>query len=116
MAALIAVYSVTPIVLVAPAAAAAIWSVSHDISAVPALRMSATVRFCLAFWSASRKFGISSAAMMPMIATTISSSIRVNPRCRLRSLLSMNTSHRRPTVDSVRFCGGVTSTDHASRQ
>jgi len=32
---------------------------------------------------------MSSAAMMPMMATTISSSIRVKPRCRLRILLSM---------------------------
>jgi hypothetical protein len=37
----------------------------------------------------SRKLGISSAAMMPMIATTISSSISVKPRCRFRSRCSM---------------------------
>src|SRR5215210_3761580 len=47
--------------------------------------MSATVRFCLAFCSASRKFGINIAAMMPMMATTINSSISVKPVCaRLR--------------------------------
>ena len=48
------------------------------------LRMSATVRFCLAFCRASRKFGMSRAAMMPMMATTMSSSISVKPFCRLR--------------------------------
>ena len=62
-----------------PAAAAPTWSVSHENIAVPVLRMSATVRFCFAFCSASRKFGMSRAAMMPMIATTISSSISVKP-------------------------------------
>ena len=54
---------------------------------MPVLRMSATVRFCFAFCRASRKFGISRAAMMPMIATTISSSISVKPFCRFFSLL-----------------------------
>ncbi len=63
----------------APAAAAPTWSVSQENIAVPALRMSATVRFCFAFCRASRKFGINRAAMMPMIATTMSSSISVKP-------------------------------------
>src|SRR5215831_4858655 len=42
-------------------------------------RMSAIVRFCFPLSTALSKFGIAMAAMMPMIATTISSSTRVNP-------------------------------------
>ena len=67
---------------------------SHDIQAVPVLRMSETVRFCFAFCRASSRFGIRMAAMMPMIATTISSSMRVKPLCRLRIRLSINFSFR----------------------
>ncbi len=66
----------------APAAAAPAWSVSQENMAVPMLLVSPKVRFCLAFCRASRKFGINRAAMIPMMATTISSSIRVKPRCR----------------------------------
>jgi hypothetical protein len=46
---------------------------------VPIERMSAMVRFCLPRSIAFRRLGIAMAAMMPMIATTIRSSIRVNP-------------------------------------
>ena len=60
-------------------------SVMYDMNAVPMLRMSACVRFCFAFCRASIKFGIRMAAMMPMIATTIRSSISVKPRWRFRS-------------------------------
>src|SRR4051794_38847900 len=41
--------------------------------------MSAIVRFCLARVSAKSRFGIAIAARMPMIATTMSNSIRVKP-------------------------------------
>jgi len=90
----------------APAAAAPTWSVSHENMAVPVLRTSATVLFCFAFCKASRKLGISSAAMMPMIAITISSSISVNPFWRFRILLNMGSVSSRcsktcPSVDSI---------------
>ena len=73
-----------------PAAAADIWSVTHDIHAVPMLRMSPTVAFCLAFCSASSRFGIRIAAMMPIMATTIRSSIRVKPFWPLRFASRIN--------------------------
>ncbi len=69
----------------APAAAPDTTSVTHESQAVPTLRMSAMVRFCFAFCRASIKFGIRMAAMIPMMATTIRSSIRVKPRWRFRS-------------------------------
>ena len=42
-------------------------------------RMSTIVRRCFERWMAVSKFGMAMAAMMPMIATTTSSSIRVKP-------------------------------------
>src|SRR4030095_13686856 len=45
--------------------------------------MSAIVLFCLLLSMAFSRFGIAIAAMMPMIAKTISSSMRVNPDCLL---------------------------------
>jgi len=86
------------VVAAAPAAAAPTWSVSQENIAVPVLRMSATVRFCFAFWSASRKLGIRSAAMMPMIATTIKSSIKVKPFSRFRMRLNMVSPSLCPRV------------------
>jgi hypothetical protein len=41
--------------------------------------MSPMVLFCLARWIAFSRFGMAMATMMPMIATTISSSMRVKP-------------------------------------
>ncbi len=49
------------------------------IQEVPMSRMSATVLFCLAFCRASSRLGIRIAAIMPMIATTMRSSMRVKP-------------------------------------
>src|SRR5579862_6969999 len=63
----------------APAAAAADWSVIHENIATPMTFMSPMVRFCFAFWKASSRFGISIETMIPMTATTMSSSINVNP-------------------------------------
>ena len=54
-------------------------STANDSTAVPMERRSAIVRFCLPRSIAFRRFGMAIAAMMPMIATTIRSSIRVNP-------------------------------------
>ena len=50
--------------------------------AVASARMSLIVRFCLPRWTAFRRFGMAIAARMPMIAMTISSSIRVKPDSR----------------------------------
>ena len=49
--------------------------------AVAMERMSAIERFWRERCSAARRFGMAIAARMPMIATTISSSIRVKPFC-----------------------------------
>ncbi len=52
-------------------------------------RMSAMVRFCFPRLMALSRLGMAMAAMMPMIATTMSSSISVKPFClRIRSSLS----------------------------
>jgi hypothetical protein len=48
------------------------------------LRMSAIVLFCFPRWMALRRLGMAMAAMMPMIATTMSSSISVKPLRLLR--------------------------------
>ena len=50
--------------------------------AVASARMSLIVRFCLPRWTAFRRFGMAIAARMPMIAMTISSSIKVKPDSR----------------------------------
>ncbi len=54
-------------------------STAYASMAVALVRMSPIVRRCLARWIALSRFGIAMATMMPMIATTISSSIRVKP-------------------------------------
>src|SRR5258708_29665526 len=61
----------------APAALYLFMSVARASHAVAMLRMSAIVRFCFARCMAVNRLGIAMAARMPMIATTISSSIRV---------------------------------------
>ena len=61
------------------------------------VRMSAMVRFCRPRLMAFSRFGMAMAAMMPMIATTISSSINVNPR----SLL-IQASFRHPFLRKLR--------------
>jgi hypothetical protein len=58
--------------------------------AVPMVRMSAIDLFWRPRWMAFSRFGIAMAAMIPMIATTISSSIRVKPR----SFLMLRSSFR----------------------
>src|SRR5262245_9829477 len=63
-------------------------STAYDSTAVPTDRMSAIVRFCLPRSMAFRRFGIAIAAMIPMIATTIRSSISVNPACLLDFIMS----------------------------
>ena len=63
----------------APAAAPPPFSVQYCAMPRPNSRMSAMVRFCRLFCSASSRLGIRMAAIRPMIAITISSSIRVNP-------------------------------------
>src|SRR5215475_8405347 len=50
--------------------------------------MSAIDLFCLPLSIAIRRFGIAMAAMIPMIATTIRSSISVNPACLLDFIMS----------------------------
>ena len=50
-------------------------------TAVAIARMSAIDRFCLDRCMAVSRFGIAMAARMPMIATTIRSSMRVKPFC-----------------------------------
>ena len=54
-------------------------STAYASTAVARARMSLIVRFCLPRCTAFNRFGIAIAARMPMIAMTISSSIRVNP-------------------------------------
>jgi hypothetical protein len=54
-------------------------STAYASIAVPIDRMSAMVRFCLPRSIAFNRLGIAMAAMIPMIATTINSSIRVKP-------------------------------------
>ena len=55
------------------------WSIEYSSTEVPSERMSAIVRFCLPRSIALSRFGMAMAAMMPMIATTISSSMSVKP-------------------------------------
>ena len=55
---------------------------SQEIIALPVSCISAMVRFCLALCSELMKLGIRMTAMMPMIATTTSSSISVKPERR----------------------------------
>src|SRR5216684_520108 len=62
-----------------PAALYLLTSVARASHAVAIVRMSAMVRFCLARCMAVSRFGMAIAARMPMIATTISSSMRVKP-------------------------------------
>src|SRR5215475_12607488 len=50
--------------------------------------MSAIDLFCLPLSIAFRRFGIAMAAMIPMIATTIRSSMSVNPACLLDFIMS----------------------------
>jgi hypothetical protein len=66
---------------VAPAATYELTSVARASQAVAMLRMSAMVRFCFDRCMAVSRLGMAMAARMPMIATTISSSIRVKPFC-----------------------------------
>src|SRR6267378_7672261 len=54
-------------------------SVARASHAVAIVRMSAIVLFCFDRCIAVSRFGMAIAARMPMIATTISSSIRVKP-------------------------------------
>src|SRR5450432_3733569 len=67
--------------LIAPAALYLLTSVARASHAVAIVRMSAIVLFCFARCIAVSRLGIAIAARMPMIATTISSSIRVKPFC-----------------------------------
>src|SRR5436309_2894814 len=66
-----------------PLAAAVYWlvSVARDSHAVAMDRISAIDRFCRARCMAVSRFGMAMAARMPMIATTISSSMSVKPCC-----------------------------------
>src|SRR6185436_19489670 len=57
-------------------------STAYASTAVASARMSLIVRFCLPRWTALSRFGMAIAARMPMIAMTISSSIRVKPDSR----------------------------------
>src|SRR6185436_18421706 len=57
-------------------------STAYASTAVARARMSLIVRFCLPRWTALSRFGMAIAARMPMIAMTISSSIRVKPDSR----------------------------------
>src|SRR5450759_1677066 len=66
---------------IAPAALYLFVSVARASHAVAIVRISAIVLFCFARCIAVRRFGIAIAARMPMIATTISSSMRVKPFC-----------------------------------
>src|SRR5450759_1622660 len=66
---------------ISPAALYLFVSVARASHAVAIVRMSAIVLFCFARCIAVRRFGIAIAARMPMIATTISSSMRVKPFC-----------------------------------
>ncbi len=54
-------------------------STAYDSQAVASERMSAIVLFCFDFCIAVIRFGMAIAARMPMIATTINSSISVKP-------------------------------------
>src|SRR6266850_4990575 len=56
-------------------------SVARASHAVAMVRMSAIVLFCFDRCIAVKRFGMAIAAKMPMIATTISSSMRVKPFC-----------------------------------
>src|SRR6185369_3407650 len=67
--------------VVAPAALYLFVSVARASHAVAIERMSAMVRFCFDRCIAVSRFGMAMAARMPMIATTISSSMRVKPFC-----------------------------------
>src|SRR5215212_2905838 len=67
------------IAVIAPAALYLLVSVARASHAVAIVRMSAIVLFCFDRCIAVRRFGIAIAARMPMIATTISSSISVKP-------------------------------------
>src|SRR3954466_859273 len=69
------------IAVMAPAALYLLTSVARASQAVAIVRMSAIVLFCFDRCIAVRRFGIAIAARMPMIATTISSSMRVKPFC-----------------------------------
>src|SRR3954447_4585034 len=63
----------------APAALYLLTSVARASHAVAMVRMSAIERFCFARCMAVSRLGIAIAARMPMIATTISSSMSVKP-------------------------------------
>src|ERR1051325_563856 len=63
----------------APATRYVFVSVARASHAVAMVRISAIVRFCFERCIAVSRFGMAIAARMPMIATTISSSIRVKP-------------------------------------
>src|ERR1700737_4506911 len=65
----------------APAALYLLTSVARASHAVAMVRMSAMVLFCFDRCMAVSRFGMAMAARMPMIATTISSSMRVKPFC-----------------------------------
>src|SRR6476659_6632074 len=71
------------IAVIAPAALYLLVSVARASHAVAIVRMSAIVLFCFDRCMAVRRFGMAIAARMPMIATTISSSMRVKPFCLL---------------------------------
>src|SRR5712691_7658300 len=66
---------------IVPAALYLFISVARASQPVAIVRMSAIVLFCLDRCIAVSRFGIAMAARMPMIATTISSSMRVKPFC-----------------------------------
>src|SRR2546426_7391292 len=65
--------------LMPPAALYLFMSVARASHAVAMVRISAMVLFCFERCMAVSRFGMAMAARMPMIATTISSSIRVKP-------------------------------------
>src|SRR2546427_12584294 len=65
--------------LIEPAALYLLMSVARASHAVGMVRISAIVLFCFERCMAVSRFGMAMAARMPMIATTISSSIRVKP-------------------------------------
>src|SRR4030042_933866 len=64
-------------------------SLEYTMPWVTAVLVSEAARACFEFFWAESRFGMAMAARMPMIATTINSSIRVKPFDFFRSIFSM---------------------------